>query len=55
MIKYADDIILTGKISFNDETHYRNEIDNFVQWCNHLSSSQCGKKTKENIFFISVN
>ena len=34
-IKYADDTSLTGLtglISMNDESSYRKEVDNFVNW-----------------------
>ena len=34
IIKYADDTSLTGLISMNDESSYRKEVDNFVNWCN---------------------
>ena len=45
--KYADDIVLIGQITDDDDTHYRQEIDSFVWWCdqNHLELNV--GKTKE--------
>ena len=47
LVKYADDMALTALITDDDDTHYRQEIDSFVQWCgrNYLDL-QVGK-TKE--------
>ena len=37
IIKYADDTTIIGLISSNDESHYREEVENVVQWSNlHL-------------------
>lgn len=33
MIKYADDTALTGLIFDNDESEYRSEVNQFVNWC----------------------
>ena len=33
MDKYADDTVLTGLISNDEDSHYRQEIGDFVQWC----------------------
>ena len=33
MDKYADDTVLTGLITDDDDLHYLWEIDSFVQWC----------------------
>lgn len=32
IIKYADDTTIIGLISSNDESHYREEVENVVQW-----------------------
>ena len=41
IFKFADDTTVVGRISNNDETDYRNEIENLVNWCgkNNLSMS----------------
>ena len=31
--KYADDAAIIALIINNDESHYREEAGNFVQWC----------------------
>jgi len=31
--KYADDTVLTEQITDNDDTHFRHEVDTFVQRC----------------------
>ncbi len=47
--KYADDTVLTGLITDNDDTHYRLEIDRFIQWCGrHYLKLNTGK-TREMI------
>ena len=33
MDKFADDTGLTGQITDDDDSHYRQEIDRFVTWC----------------------
>jgi hypothetical protein len=50
IIKYTDDKSLTGLISMNDESSYRKEVANFVNWCdlNHLALNV--SKTKEIVF-----
>ena len=47
--KYADDTVLTGLITNDQDANYRQEIDNFVDWCdaNHLILN--ASKTKEMI------
>ena len=32
-LKYADETVLIGKISNNDESIYLDEVGTFVQWC----------------------
>ena len=32
-IKYAKDTVLAGLITGSDESDYRNNIDQFVNWC----------------------
>ena len=36
-----------GQISNNDETEYRNEIENLVNWCGNNNLSLSVNKTKE--------
>lgn len=45
-IKYADDTIVLGQISNNDETAYREEIQNLAAWCstNNLTLKCCEKQ-----------
>ena len=40
--KYTDDTALTGLTTYND-THFRQEVDSFVQWCdqNYLELDVC--------------
>eukprot|EP00061_Rhincodon_typus_P010874 g35485.t1 len=44
--KFADDTIIVGQISNNDETEYRKETECLVAWCkdNHLSLNLNKKK-----------
>ena len=44
--KYADDIILTGLITDDDEP-YRQEMDSFVQWCERKYLELHEGKTRE--------
>ena len=46
IFKFADDTIVVGQISNNDETEYRNEIENLVNWCNNNNLSLNVNKTK---------
>ena len=48
--KYADDTVLTGLISTDEDSHYRQEIGDFVRWCesNYLVLN-AGKNIKEMI------
>ena len=47
--KYADDTALTGKITDDDDSHYRQEIVGFVQWCDDNFLQLNVEKTKEMI------
>ena len=47
MDKYADDTVLTGLITDDDDLHYRWEIDSFVQWCERNYLELHVGKTKE--------
>ena len=33
IIKYADDTVVMGLVSENDEAPYRHEVTKFVNWC----------------------
>ena len=50
LIKYADDTVIVGLISNNDESEYNEQISEVVQWCkvHHLLLNAA--KTKELIF-----
>ena len=45
--KFADDTTVVGWISNNDETEYRKEIENLVNWCGNNNLSLNVNKTKE--------
>ena len=47
IFKFADDTTVVGRISNNDETEYRNEIENLVNWCGDNNFSLNVNKTKE--------
>lgn len=34
IVKFTDDTGLTGLISNDDDSYYRQEIEHFVTWCN---------------------
>ena len=55
LVKYADDATLTGKISDDDDSHYRNEVDNFVDWCDRNYLKLNVDKTKEMIIDFRKN
>lgn len=46
-MKFADDTVIVGQISNDDEAAYLEEVAGLLQWCqaNHLSLNVC--KTKE--------
>eukprot|EP00061_Rhincodon_typus_P008430 g31026.t1 len=45
--KFADNTTVVGRISNNDESRYRREIQGLVTWCNENNLSLKGGKTKE--------
>ena len=47
--KYADDTVLTGLISNDEDSHYRQEIGDFVRWCESNYLVLNAGKTKEMI------
>ena len=49
IIKYADDTVVLGNISNNDEEPYRKEIENVIQWCQDNFLVLNVTKTKEMI------
>ncbi|MCJ8750258.1 hypothetical protein PDJAM_G00260460 [Pangasius djambal] len=46
-IKFADDTTVVGLISNNDETNYRNEVQQLAIWCTNNNLSLNIEKTKE--------
>ena len=50
IIKYADDTIVIGLISKNDETEYRKSIQFVTEWCDSNYLELNVSKTKEMIF-----
>jgi hypothetical protein len=50
IIKYADDTALIGRIHDNDESDYRKEIADLVNWCDQNNLSLNVKKTNEMVF-----
>ena len=55
VIKFADDTTVTGLISENNESNYRNEIQNIVDWCNTNNLFLNVSKTKEMIIDFRRN
>ena len=53
--KFADDTALTGQITDDDDTDYRQEIDNFVDWCDDNYLHLNVDKTKEMIIDFRRN
>ena len=49
-VKFADDTVIVGLITNNDETKYRKCVDEFVNWCKASFLQLNTKKTKEMIF-----
>ena len=47
ILKFADDTTVVGQISNDDETEYRNGIENLVNWCDNNNFSLNVNKTKE--------
>ena len=48
-------MVLTGHITDDDDTHFSQEIDSFVQWCvqNYLALNVC--KTGEMLIDFRIN
>ncbi len=55
IIKFADDTSVVGLISKNDETHYREEVAQLVEWCGANNLSLNGSKTKEVVMDFRCN
>ena len=47
IIKYADDTVIIGNITDNNETNYLRQVDIFVTWCDSNFLNLNVKKTKE--------
>ena len=50
LIKYADDTVIVGLISNNDESEYNLQISEVVQWCKANNLLLNAAKTKELMF-----
>ena len=50
IVKYADDTVILGLISDENEVSYRQEIENMTEWCRAHNLLLNVKKTKEVIF-----
>ena len=55
VVKYADDTTVTGFISNDDESQYRDQIVGLVNWCNENNLSLNVSKTKEMIIDFRRN
>ncbi len=55
IIKIADDTSVVGLISNNDETHYREEVAQLVEWCGANKLSLNVSKTKEVVLDFRQN
>ena len=55
IIKFADDTTLTGLISDDDESGYRNEVDLLVKWCTENNLILNAEKTRELIVEFRKN
>uniref|UniRef100_A0A3B3H7K8 Reverse transcriptase domain-containing protein n=1 Tax=Oryzias latipes TaxID=8090 RepID=A0A3B3H7K8_ORYLA len=49
IVKFADDTAVVGRISNNDESDYRQEVEHLESWCRDNNLCINGKKTKEMI------
>ncbi len=47
IIEFADDTVVLGLISNNDETAYLDEVERLISWCQDNCLSLNGSKTKE--------
>jgi len=53
LIKFADDTTVLGFIKYNDESNYRDQINNIIAWCGNNNFLLNVSKTKDmNIYFI---
>ena len=50
LIKYADDTVIVGWISSNDESEYNEQFSEIVQWCRAHNFLLNAAKTKELLF-----
>ncbi|XP_071953435.1 uncharacterized protein [Antedon mediterranea] len=50
IVKFADDTCITGLIVNNDESTYRTEVNNIINWCDMNCLSINVNKTKEIVF-----
>jgi hypothetical protein len=55
ILKYADDTVIVGSILNNEECMYRNQVSDFVSWCNANYLNLNVKKTKEMIIDFRRN
>ena len=55
IVKFADDMCITGLIINNDESAYRNEVNHVINWCSDNFLVINAKKTKEMIFDFRRN
>ena len=55
IVKFADDTIISGLISNNDESVYRQEIERLVNWCDNNNLTLNPSKTKEMIIDFRQN
>ena len=55
MVKFADDTTNTGFITDNDETQYREEVNNIEDWCDENDLEWNVPKTKEMIIDFRRN
>ena len=47
IFKFAENTTIVGRISNNEETEYRNELENLVNWCGNNNLSLNVNKTME--------
>ncbi len=47
IVKFADDTVVVGRITDNDESEYREEVEHLMQWCRGNNLCINVKKTKE--------
>uniref|UniRef100_A0A3P9JJJ8 Reverse transcriptase domain-containing protein n=1 Tax=Oryzias latipes TaxID=8090 RepID=A0A3P9JJJ8_ORYLA len=49
IVKFADDTAVVGRITNNDESYYKQEVEHLESWCRDNNLCINGKKTKEMI------